>query len=101
MACDRIDMPGGLTAIVCRSRRRTPSCKTKLADGTTCGGDAVFQCDWKITKTLTCDRHVCGAHALEVSAGKHLCPDHQEAYRIWRSRQPRRSIADDFNRQGS
>lgn len=86
MGCQTLRI-GDMTAIVCGGRR-TPKCKAKRADGSTCGGAGTLQCDWKITKTRTCDRYICADHAEEVGPEKHLCPDCQAAYRMWKSRKP-------------
>lgn len=85
MGCQRVKLGDGTAAIVCGGHRRAPVCKVRVGVGRACGGDGAYQCDWKISKRLTCDRHICEAHAQEVSPGKHLCPDHQQAYRIWQS----------------
>lgn len=80
MPCDHI---GG--AIVC-TRGRRHRCSTCLKPST-------FQCDWKVGKTgagkpKTCDRHICAAHAQQVGTDKHLCPDHQAAFRQWKAQHP-------------
>jgi hypothetical protein len=31
----------------------------------------------------TCDRPICSDHAETVAPNKDLCPEHQEAYRVW------------------
>ncbi len=85
MACSHVRIGDGMTAIVCGGRR-VPTCKSKRGDGSTCGAAGEFQCDWKITKTRTCDRYICKAHAKQVDTNKHLCPDHQLAYDLWISR---------------
>lgn len=75
MSCETIKL-GGTTAIVCtRGRRPYRCCACTLAGG--------FQCDWKLTATKTCDRYICPEHALLVAPEKHLCPEHQEAYKAW------------------
>lgn len=77
MSCDRFPMPGGGVAIVCSRGRRTPRCRwCERTPGT-------FQCDWKMGRGKTCDKHICAAHAKEVAPNKHLCPEHQKAYEKW------------------
>ncbi len=79
MPCDRIKLDGQplQTAIVC-SRGRSRRCGfCYLAGG--------FQCDWKLSKTKTCDAYICPEHAQQVGKDKHLCPEHQEAYKVWRA----------------
>lgn len=79
MPCDTIKTPGGGMAIVCsRGGRRMKCFACHLAGG--------FQCDWKVSKTKTCDRHICPEHAKEVAPNKHLCPEHQAAYEEWKKR---------------
>ncbi len=79
MTCEHVKLPGGGTAIVCgRFPRRRRCCACHLVGG--------FQCDWKVSKTKTCDRYICPEHAQEVAQDKHLCPEHQQAYREWQAR---------------
>lgn len=75
MNCDRVKLPGGGVAIVCSRGRRVRCCACDLAGG--------FQCDWKVSKTKTCDAYICPDHAKEVAPGKHLCPAHQQLYKAW------------------
>lgn len=76
MKCAHLKLPGGGTAIVCGRRERPRRyCACDLAGG--------FQCDWKVSPTKTCDRFICPTHAQEVAKQKHLCPEHQEAYKAW------------------
>ena len=83
MGCESIKTANGLTAIVCtRGRRKAQRCFACHLAGS-------FQCDWKLSKTKTCDRHICPEHAKEVATDKHLCPEHQEAYDAWLARQPK------------
>lgn len=82
MPCTYVKV-GGSVAIVCGSRRaRRHYCA--------CGATSGFQCDWKVGRTATgevktCDRHLCGAHALEVAPDKHLCHEHQQAHEAWKA----------------
>lgn len=39
----------------------------------------------------TCDKAICEDHAEEVSTDKHLCPEHQDAYRDWLDRKREKS----------
>lgn len=75
MTCRPIALPGGGTAIVCFVSRRTKRCK--------CGALATLLCDWKAGAGKTCDRPLCAACAEEVAEEKHLCREHQAAYRSW------------------
>lgn len=84
MTCERIPMPGGLTAIVCRGRGRRPK---KCA---WCSEASLFQCDWKMSAGGTCDLHLCADHALEVGPEKHLCPTHQRAFEAWQAKRAER-----------
>lgn len=76
MHCAHVKLPGGATAIVCSNRRDVHAC-------TRCGALAGLQCDWKMGESRTCDRWICGDHALEVGPEKHLCPEHSQAFRRW------------------
>lgn len=87
--------PDGVVAHINFGRRgnaRAPvPCQADREDGSRCGWISGFQCDWKIGGGKTCDRWICEAHAQEVGQDKHLCPEHQAAYREWqaaRRRQP-------------
>ena len=75
MACALVKLPDRLTAIVCRSRRPQRRCA--------CKRPATLLCDWKVGHGKTCDRPICTSCAQEVAADKHLCPEHQAAYRQW------------------
>lgn len=86
MHCTRIKLPGGGVAIVCGARPSRKRC-------TSCGRPSGFQCDWKLPGGKTCDRHLCGQCAQEVAPEKHLCPEHQAAYRHWLPRRAKREIA--------
>lgn len=82
MACTNLPLPGGGFAIVCGPRGRAANCyRHKRA--------SKFQCDWKLEHASgetppTCDRYLCASCALEVAPEKHLCPEHQAAYALWR-----------------
>lgn len=88
MPCDRIKLGNGplSTAIVCsRGPRRMRCFACHLAGG--------MQCDWKVSETKTCDRHICPEHAQEVAPDKHLCPEHQAAYKAWLARRAEKASA--------
>jgi hypothetical protein len=87
MPCDRIKLDGQplQTVIVC-SRGRARRCGFCYLQGG-------LQCDWKVSKTKTCDAFICVEHALEVDKGKHLCPAHQEAYKAWLARRAEKAKA--------
>lgn len=77
MTCETVELPDGTRAIVCGGRKRhRQRCSS-------CGLKCDYLCDWKVGGGKTCDVPICGIHALEVAANKHLCPDHQRAYREW------------------
>lgn len=68
MACERMDLPGGGTAIVCGLRRRRCA---------TCGSEGTLLCDGPPragAKKKTCDAPICKAHAKEIGPDQHLCP---------------------------
>ena len=79
-----------------RNRERAPQpCQApyEWAHGKLCAQMSAFQCDWKTAPGKTCDRYLCADHGQEVAPDKHLCPEHQEAYRCWleaRSAAPRK-----------
>lgn len=74
MTCERVTMPGGVTAIVCGPRRRCA-----------CGRRATLLCDWKVPtkKSGTCDAPVCVDCAVSPAAGKDLCRKHAAAFGEW------------------
>ncbi len=74
MTCRWINVDG-VTAIVCGPKPRRKRCS--------CGKPGEYLCDWKIGGGKTCDKPICDEHAEEVAEDKHLCPEHQEAYRAW------------------
>lgn len=65
-------------AIVCTRRDRKHRC-----EDAGCWRAADYQCDWKIGDGKTCDKYVCIMHADPVGDDKHLCPEHQKAYKEW------------------
>lgn len=80
MTCDYLKMDGKIVGIVCSRGKRRQRC----AWCTHTVGE--FQCDWKMGEGKTCDKHLCAAHAQEVGENKHLCPEHQKAYKLWQER---------------
>jgi hypothetical protein len=79
MHCTRVQLPHGI-AIACTSHRlKTHRCEQHRAV-------AGFQCDWKTGPGKTCDRWLCGQCAEEVGPDRHLCPEHQAAYREWKAK---------------
>lgn len=75
MACDRVPIPGGGSAIVCGTRR-------KQRCG--CGRPATQLCDWKVltTPSGTCDEPICASCSTSPAADKDLCPVHAEAWAV-------------------
>jgi hypothetical protein len=79
--CEHIKIPGHEgTMIVCGVRAKKKFCH--------CGRQEEFLCDWKVRtgadRTKTCDRSLCKTHAVEVAAGKHLCPEHGKSWEAWK-----------------
>lgn len=77
--CEHVKIPGqDGTLIICGLRSSTKKCVH-------CGEYGQFLCDWKVQgkRSGTCDRALCAADALEVAPGKHLCREHQWAWRDW------------------
>jgi hypothetical protein len=79
--CETVKLPGGSTAVICGLRG------VKFCG---CGRQAVALCDWKMPnkRSGTCDAPICAAHTKEVGPGKHLCPEHQLQYDLWKKRHP-------------
>jgi hypothetical protein len=82
--CERIDLPGGGSALVCGLRAFRKFCA--------CGRQADFLCDWKVSarKSGTCDNPICSRHSRQVAPMKHLCPEHQKQFDAWKLRHPER-----------
>jgi len=79
--CLKIESIGGV--IICGGRgHRVRHCA--------CGRPADLLCDWKVKEKTsgTCDAPVCKAHAQQVGPDKHICQEHQRAYRDWQKRHP-------------
>jgi hypothetical protein len=81
--CEHIKMPNGDVAIICGLRSTRRYCSK-------CGRPAALLCDWKVAskRSGTCDRALCAQHAEEVAPGKHLCPEHQQAWELWKIKHP-------------
>lgn len=78
MSCEHVKV-GNTVAIVCSRGQRRHKCQW-------CALAATLQCDWKVAAGKTCDKHLCAAHGSQVAPDKHLCPEHQVAYRNWMAR---------------
>lgn len=76
MACERVTLPGGFTAIVCGTRKK-PRCK--------CGRSGAMLCDWKV-EGGTCDQPICARCATSPAPDKDLCPQHAGEYEAWKAR---------------
>jgi len=84
MACETVIMPGGITAIVCSSRRRQRCA---------CGHRAKLLCDWKTpTKRGTCSKPICDRCTTVPAPGKDLCRTHATAFSAWRAARDRQRI---------
>jgi hypothetical protein len=77
---DFIAMNG--TVIVCGRAAKVRHCR--------CGREAIALCDWKMRShsSGTCDAPLCALHSKEVERGKHLCPEHQDAWKLWQRQHP-------------
>lgn len=76
---------GGISAIVCTGRGRQKCCR--------CGAPANLVCDWKVGNGKTCDQPICTVHAEEPAPNKHLCEEHQVAYRAWLDKRREKELA--------
>jgi len=79
--CEEIKLQSGTHVIACGNRASYRYCAI-------CGREAVALCDWKVAakQSGTCDRPMCAKHSNEVARGKHLCPEHQQAWESWQRR---------------
>lgn len=77
MGCERVQVPGGGSAIICGVRHR--KCR--------CGRRATLECDWKVPgrRSGTCDRPLCPRCSFSPAPGKDLCLDHREAFEQWKA----------------
>lgn len=90
MACERVNLPSGGSAIVCGTDRR-PKCSV-------CGARSrVNLCDWKTPgqRKGTCDAPICDACSTKPAPGKDLCPTHKAAYEEWSARRADREAQGD------
>jgi hypothetical protein len=83
--CRRHLIGGKIVGIICGNFPEVKPCN--------CGKPMQFLCDWKIGKHAngrrkTCNAPICSEHALEVGPNKHLCPEHQKAWREWQAAHP-------------
>lgn len=77
MACERITLPGGTTAIVCGPRKPKKRCG--------CGRPADLLCDWMVDGG-TCDQPVCDRCTTSPAPDKDLCPAHADEFKAWAAR---------------
>lgn len=72
MGCDRVDLGDGNFAIVCSRGRRAPKCSVPG-----CDRPSAKQCDYPTkSKSGTCDKHLCAAHATSGGREIDYCPPH-------------------------
>ena len=71
------------TTVHMRGTKLPPACSAAVglltSDGapmSACAAPSGYQCDWMIGNGLTCDLHICQAHAYQVGKNKHYCPAH-------------------------
>jgi len=72
MACLRVALPDGGTAIVCTMRRRRRPCVH-------CGKVAPFLCDGPVAPGRTCSRPLCGHCRIHVPPDRDFCRAHRAA----------------------
>lgn len=77
MACERVTLPGGITAIVCGPRNPKKCCD--------CGHPADLLCDWK-GEGGTCDQPICTRCTTSPAPDKDLCPAHAAEFKAWKAR---------------
>lgn len=86
--CSRIDLGGGIHAIVCGPKQRERKCYV-------CGAPAPYLCDFRlssphqVTHVKTCDKPVCERHRMSVAPNVDYCPDHAEREAIATDGAPR------------
>lgn len=75
MTCQRVQIPGGGTAIVCGPGRRKRCA---------CGRQATLECDWKVKgkKSGTCDKGLCPRCTYVPAPEKDLCPKHAAEWQL-------------------
>lgn len=78
MVCQRVQLPGGVGAIVCTGRRRKRC---------SCGRPATLECDWKVKtrRSGTCDAPICERCTTRPAPGKDLCPKHAAEFEQWKA----------------
>lgn len=69
MPCTWVRLPNGVAAIVKTSGARRRRCSS-------CSAWAGFLCDFEVLPGKTCDKPLCGRHAIPVGRDLHLCPYH-------------------------
>lgn len=81
MACERVTLAGGGSAIVCGPRRPRQRCS--------CGRPGTLLCDWKVPNNPggTCNAPICDGCTTSPAPDKDLCPPHAEAFAEWQRRQ--------------
>lgn len=72
MACEPVDIGGGVTAIICGTKKKDP-CHI-------CRKPATVLCDYPVTTrpSGTCDQPCCRTHADNVGANKDYCLSHAQ-----------------------
>lgn len=78
MKCDKVQLPGGVTAIVCGRGQKRHACHY-------CGNNAGFQCDHPVfrkNKKETCDTWMCESCRNNISENQDLCRPH---FNFWRN----------------
>lgn len=77
----------GMTVHVRGSKKLPKPCSAAVglqtsagAPMSACAAPSRYQCDWMIGNGLTCDRHICEAHAHQVGKNKHYCPVHRQEH---------------------
>jgi hypothetical protein len=74
MRCECVKMPGGGFAIACGGEQRAKRCSVAG-----CNAPGVKLCDFHLAPDKTCDKPLCGAHAVHVrSKDLDYCSDHPE-----------------------
>jgi len=76
--CDRVTLPGGQAAIVCRAGRRKRCA---------CGLPATLECDWRVPsrRTGTCDAPICSSCTTSPAPEKDLYAEHAAAFDQWKA----------------
>lgn len=77
MPCDRVDLPGGVSAIVCsRGSRRSKPCAH-------CGSTSYLLCDFPVLRAgrrTTCDAPLCHRCTTRHAGDVDLCRPHAERW---------------------